>query len=382
MHIAARRLFPLAVGVALAAAAAVLLAKGVARIHHDDVIWGLAGWQVPGDFGVFLGAGDRVLDGLSPYPEVGTLQPPPAAYFVYPPVLALLITPLSALPIGVASTIFTLLGIGAIVCALLVLDVRDWRCHVVGLLYPFTREALEYGAIGSFLLLLIALAWRWRDRLAAPSLATAGAVVLKVFLWPLLLWFVMTRRVRAAMLAATAGIGLALLAWAAIAFRGLLDYPRLLRDLSELEAAHTHSVFAILRALEVPSLVAQALVLASGLVLVALAVREANAPGRPARERDRRSLTLVVAAALVLTPIMWLHYLVLLLLPIALARPRLSALWLVPLAAVVPSWLGWYGGWTNGELDALLSPVPIVAAVVIGSLWSASVPRGRAAQTV
>ena len=60
-----------------------------------------------------------------------------------------------------------------------------------------------------------------------------------------------------------------------------------------------------------------------------------------------------------MTPIMWLHYLVLLMVPLALTRPRFSALWLVPLAAVVPSWLGWYSGWANGELTALGSAYAI-----------------------
>jgi hypothetical protein len=39
-----------------------------------------------------------------------------------------------------------------------------------------------------------------------------------------------------------------------------------------------------------------------------------------------------VAGALLATPVLWLHYLVLLFVPIALARPRLSAVWFAPLA--------------------------------------------------
>jgi len=43
-----------------------------------------------------------------------------------------------------------------------------------------------------------------------------------------------------------------------------------------------------------------------------------------------RSFTLTIAATLALTPIVWLHYLVLLLVPVAIARPRFSHLWLLP----------------------------------------------------
>ena len=40
----------------------------------------------------------------------------------------------------------------------------------------------------------------------------------------------------------------------------------------------------------------------------------------------------MVTGALLATPVLWLHYFVLLFVPIALARPRLSALWFAPLA--------------------------------------------------
>jgi hypothetical protein len=53
--------------------------------------------------------------------------------------------------------------------------------------------------------------------------------------------------------------------------------------------------------------------------------------GRASRA-DRWTFTLAVGAALALSPIVWLHYLMLLLVPIAVASPRLGPLWLLPLA--------------------------------------------------
>ena len=64
---------------------------------------------------------------------------------------------------------------------------------------------------------------------------------------------------------------------------------------------------------------------------------------------DRRALTLALAAGFVLTPILWLHYLVLLVVPIALARPRLSLLWFVPLSLTLFELLDWYRGWPRGD---------------------------------
>jgi hypothetical protein len=89
-------------------------------------------------------------------------------------------------------------------------------------------------------------------------------------------------------------------------------------------------------------------------------------------DRDRRSLILCLAAALVVTPILWLHYLVLLLLPIALARPRLSALWFVPLAMTVFEALDWYRGWPRGDGKALASVCAVVAVVFVASLRAPS----------
>jgi hypothetical protein len=361
-----RRALVVAAAVVLAAALAVGAAKGAARITEHPTVWALAGWQVPGDFGVFLVAGEAVLAGASPYPS-GELAPPPAAYYVYPPQLALAIVPFTLPPPSPASSLFTLLGIGAVIGALLVLGVRDWRCHALALLYPGTLEALEYGAIGTFLALLIALAWRYRDRLPLTAAATAGAVVLKLFLWPLLVWHLFAGRTRAAFAAGAGAAGLALAAWAAIGFKGLGDYPRLLRDLTDLEAEHTYSVFALARASGLPELPAQALGILLGLALLALAARAGD---------DRRALILVLGAAFALTPILWHHYLVLLVVPVALVRPRLSPLWLLPLAGNVFDALGWYGGWTYGEVHAMASVLGLAAVVLAASL--AALPRQAA----
>ena len=49
------------------------------------------------------------------------------------------------------------------------------------------------------------------------------------------------------------------------------------------------------------------------------------------RGDESRSFTLAIVAALLLTPIIWLHYFALLLVPIAIVHKRLSLLWAAPL---------------------------------------------------
>jgi alpha-1,2-mannosyltransferase len=382
------------VGAAAVAVAVVLpmTARVVADRYHDDTLWrntlaSVGGTQKPGDFGyVFLPAGDAVLSGRSPYMNPGDYQGRPQAPYAYPPVLAFLVAPLSVLPERVGGSffpgvLFSLVLILSVVAALLLFDIRDWRCYLLTFVSPVTLEAIEYGAIGSILLLLVALAWRYRDRKWAVSGAVGGAIVLKLFVWPLFLWLVFTRRIRSAFLAAGIAIALALASWTIIEFRGLADYPRLLRRLVEVEAEHSYSVFAMLRTAGLSDPAARMVVVACGLVLLAVAWRAARSRNLNSLERDRRSLLLVIAVAILLTPILWLHYLILLFAPIALARPQLSLLWFAPLTLTIFEGLDWYRGWPNGDWKALLSVAVIAVIVFVGALWPSQPPAisGRSA---
>ena len=69
----------------------------------------------------------------------------------------------------------------------------------------------------------------------------------------------------------------------------------------------------------------------SELVAGAVAVAAVAALVLLRRRGDDVTFGVAVVAALIATPILWNHYLVLLLAPIALARPRLAPLWLLPL---------------------------------------------------
>jgi len=377
-------------------AAVVLLPVGARAIsgqYHDDSLWAnslrsLAGLHVPFDFNIFLRAGEAVSRGDNPYVEPdAVISEGQSAPYAYPPVLAFLVAPLTLLPKTVRGSsipgiVFTLILVACTVGALLALGVGDWRCYPVAVLYPVTLENFEYGAIGPILALLVALGWRYRDRDSGAAAAMGAAVVLKVFLWPLVVWLAATRRWKAAAGAAGTAVALALVSWAAIGFRGFTEYPSLLRRLSDVEAESSYSAFALLRAIDMAELAARGMVGVVFVGLLVLAWRAARASGPDADERDRRSLTFALAAGFVLTPILWLHYLVLLVVPIALARPRLSALWFAPLALTVFEALDWYRGWPRGDGRALVSVALVVSRVFAVSAWSRgsgarrSVPSG------
>jgi Glycosyltransferase family 87 len=367
--------------VACVLAAAILLpvgARAMANRWHDDSLWAnslrsLGGLEVPYDFAIFLRASEDVRAGDSPYVDPGTISEGSPAPYVYPPLLAIALIPATVLPDEVrgsspAGVLVSLLLIACVVGTLALLDVRDWRCYPVALLYPPTLENVEYGAVGPALALLVALGWRYRDRVWPVAASVGAAIALKVFVWPLLVWLAATKRSAAAVGAAVAAVGLALGSWAAIGFDGIADYPDLLRRLSDVEAENSYSAYAILVAIGVPSGLAHVVVTGAAATLLVLAWRAARGA-----DGDRRALTLALAAGFVLTPILWLHYLVLLVVPIALARPRLSVLWLVPLAMTVFELLDLYKGWPRGDGWALAS----VAAVTTVVFAAASRSPGR-----
>ena len=363
--------------VAFVLAVAILLpvgARAVSSRWQDDSLWSnslqsLGGLAVPFDLAVFLRAAEDVRSGETPYVEPEQVSEGESAPYVYPPLLAIVLLPATVLPNEVSGSspiavLVSLLLVACVVLTLGLLEVRDWRCYPIALVYPATLENIEYGAIGPVLALLVAIGWRYRDRGRAVSGALGSAVALKVFVWPLLVWLASTRRTSAAFGAAGVACVLALASWAAIGFRGIADYPELLRRLSELEAENSYSAFAILVASHIPEAAARVLVVGTAIVLLALSWRVGRAAAE-SDDRDRRSFTLALAAAFVLTPILWLHYLVLLVVPIALARPRLSALWFAPLALTVFELLDWYRGWPRGDGWALASVAAVTAVVFV-----------------
>jgi hypothetical protein len=75
--------------------------------------------------------------------------------------------------------------------------------------------------------------------------------------------------------------------------------------------------------------VARALSLAFGLLLLTAVVWTAR------RGDERSAFILAIAAALALSPLVWLHYFAFLVVVVALAQPRLGALWFLPLVMFV-----------------------------------------------
>jgi hypothetical protein len=285
------------------------------------LVWFVYGHGGGGDFAIFRRAGRAVLHGHSPYVHPTLKLLAANDRFVYPTPFAIPFIPFAVVPEKVAAIAFLVMSVAAVLTSLWLLGVRDRRCYGAALLGIPVFGALGVGSIGPFLLLLCALGWRFRNRsVAGVPLALAAAA--KLFLWPLLVWLLVTRRFRAfAVSLVTLAATLAL--WASIDADGLRRYPQTVRLLNEVQRWKSYSLQSLFVSLHVPAstseLVAGAVAATAVVALVLLR-----------RRGDEVTFPAAVVVALVATPILWNHYLVLLLAPIAIARPRLAPLWLLP----------------------------------------------------
>lgn len=294
-----------------------LIAVGV--VFFGELVWA----RSLGDFAIFRDAADAVIHGRSPYLAVDAHSLAQNDKFVYPPMTAVLMAPFAVLPLALGQLAMLAATVVAILAALRLLDVTDWRCYGIAVASAPVLGAVAIGALTPFLVLGTAACWRYRNHAPATAAATALTATAKLFLWPLGVWLLATRRWRAALLTSVVGASLLLGGWALIGFAGLRAYPHLLHVLSDVEAQESYSLTGLLgltgRAAEVLS------------VMTAIGVVLAVVVAARGKDGDRRAFAVAVAGSLAATPVLWLHYFALLYVPIAIYRPRLSAVWLVPL---------------------------------------------------
>jgi hypothetical protein len=310
-----------------------------------SVVFGyLNSWPIGFDFrGTLWEPARAVLDGAAIYPEPTRDNIVLGNPAVYPPLFIIASVPLALLPVAAASWIwFCVLG-ACVLVAMWILGVRDWRCHVLAITSPVTIHGLFYGNLTVVMVLLVALAWRYRDRAPIAGLALGAAVAAKLFVWPLVVWLLLTRRFAAAAWAAGSGVVLVLGAWALIGFEGFREYPKLLRVVQDVYAERSISVSTVAGALGASVSVAVAVAALVGVACVGIAAWLVRR-----EDGDRRAFAVLVAACVLASPIVWPNYAALLFVPIAVTWPRLA-----------PVWFFGYATWLLGAI----APKPTVSDV-------------------
>jgi hypothetical protein len=324
--------------------------KYIADGWFFDVHWLWVGWQ-------------HVAHGQNPYVD-----------FLYPAPAAVLPSPLGFLGYRPAVIAWTLILVAAIVGALRIVGVRDWRCYGPALMTMPAFSSIRVGTPTPLLLLAAACAWRYRNRRWAVAAAVAFAIGFKILLWPLLVWLAVTR-FRAAVQAVLTTVGLLLGCWAVIGFAGVQSYGTRLTGTENVDKYKSYSVIALAHRAGLGgrgSEVVGGLVALAAVAVILIVARRRNG--------DRNAFIAAIAATLLAAPVVWGHYFLLALVPFAIARPYLGLAWLAPLLF-----------WVVPHQENLGSIVPILLGlgIYVGLLaWSArrqpvddDLPRPNASTT-
>lgn len=335
------------------------VAQTAARLH---LITSTYGPWAPDFRGGLWPAARAVLNGSSPYarPNASILFALKNS-FVWPPTLAVIAMPLAHLPFSLAIALWNVTCTAALIGGLWLLEVRDWRMYVLSVCsYPFV-ESLYMGQPEGIFVLLLAVGWRYRDALAGP-VSVGALIAAKLLAWPLLVWLLFTRRLRATAVATLTAAALVLGSWALIDFHGLLQYPRLLAADSRAFEGYTFSMSAVGLAMHfgahqfTATAAAWLLGLGAGLLTVACSQRS-----------DAGWFSGALVTGLLVSPLLWTHYLLVLFVPLAITRRNSIAPWL--LTSVFWVWIITY--------DQVARAAVTIAGAIAISAWSA---MGSAAQ--
>ena len=308
------------------------------------------------DYLMYDGAAHRLMAG-GPLYDLSFSAPGPNGLFDYPPTFILAILPFAAaLSSHAASLAWIAMLNVAFVAGVAILPVRRetrWAVLLLaGLSWPYLY-AVKLGQLGPLLFLLYAIAWRWADRPSGAGMAAALGTATK--LQPLLLfgWALATRRFRAVAVGLGVLVAVALLATLVAGPGAWPDWLGLISRVggNALTAPQVLSIGAIAYRAGVPLAVASAIQWGSAALAGAVAL--------VAWVRYPASVAIVVTAvaSVLVSPIVWAHYAVILLLPVALLLER-RQWWAVVLPIV--TWLPW------DVLYPLVFAIGLLAPLAVG----------------
>ena len=190
-------------------------------------------------------------------------------------------------------------------------SVRWWIVLLAGWSFPFVY-AVKLGQVGPILFLAFAICWRWIDD--PIRLGASGAVGAAVKLQPglILVWALLTRRSRAVVVGGIVLVGLSILATALAGLSAWTDFLTLLRTVSDpITTDHNFTPGAVAYQLGVSADVASLVQLANTVGVVAVFLAAIRWSTRVAW------YVVAVVASQLVSPIVWDHYAMLLLLPVA-----------------------------------------------------------------
>jgi alpha-1,2-mannosyltransferase len=297
----------------LRAAYAIALIGAVAIVYLI-----LAGYTRSGNLGFDYKAYDLAVDHLL---AGQTMYDPNATetggfgLFFYPPPFAVMVIPFALLPTELGVALWTGFLLAATLLAIWLMPVSG-RVRLIVLLLAALSWPLVYaialGQVGPLILLTFAAGWRWLDRPARLGLSTAVGGAIKIQPAILVGWAVLTRRWRAAVIAIVVGVAMAAIATVIAGPSSWFEEASLLGRVSKpVLTPHAFGVGRLLYEAGVPESTAMLAHLAN-LALVAAVTLFATLRAAPVA-----SYLAVVVASQFISPVLWDHYALVLLLPVA-----------------------------------------------------------------
>jgi hypothetical protein len=217
----------------------------------------------------------------------------------------------------------------AVLAACMIATRKDPMRTVIVLGTAFTITGLQLGSLSPLLFAGAVFMWILRDRPLAFALIAAPVIASKLFLAPLLVWPLLAGRPRAFAYAAASTTALLAVGFA-LGPLSLPDYVQMLSQLSAHEGAAGMGLVSAMRTVGLAAATAQAAAIVLALFVLAGAYLHFR------RSRDERVVfCAAIIASLIITPVLWGHYFVLL--PAALLVMNAGRRWLVVLA--LASWV-------------------------------------------
>ncbi len=283
-------------------------------------------------------------------------EPQGQGLYLYPPPLGISFGPFRDLDPAAGAVVWYLLKIGALALAAALLPVRPTtRLLAFGftaLGFAAIRD-LTMGNVSTLLLVPLAAGWRWLDR-PAGSIALALATSVRASMGAFLLWFAVRRQWRALAWMIGAGLVTIVLTLPFVGLDGYRDYFAMLANVSDDGGlGQNRHLTSLALDLGLDASLAWLVLLATwalALITVVLSTRRDPATG----------YMVTAAATLLLAPLMWDHYLSMLLLPAAFLFER-GRRW-----AIVLPLLSW--------LPPPLTPLAPVAALLLPFLARSAEP--------
>ncbi len=331
----------------------------------------VAGDTLGYDFLAYHAAARRVLDGLPAY-DMSFEAAGGFGLFYYPPTFLPFVLPFALLPAATATVAWVgvlLASFAAGVAAMPVSARARWVIVLLaGLSWPFAY-AMKLGQVGPLLFLAFAVGWRFLERPAVAGIAGAIGAAIKIQPGVVIAWALVAGRWRMVAWGAAALVVIAAIATALAGVGAWTDFLELIRRVSDpISTPHNFTPGAVAYQAGVAAGTAQLIQLAAmGVTVLALVVagrRLAPVPG----------FLVAVVASQLLSPILWDHYALLLLLPVAWLLDR-GHWWAVLIPLVTSIFL-------VGVIPPVVYPlafaVTLVALLAVGR-QSGSARAGRSA---